>query len=158
MAFNTEASVVIDRPPEVVWAYLNDYSATEDWRSVRKLHALGEGPIGVGTRFEGTVVMAGKEYPYVNELTEFQPPSRQSWRSVSGSGWFKGREGSYVLEPHDGGTRLTYKMTFEPISRAGTLVEKPAALLLRKLGWPQMVIGIKKAVEGQPAKAAQGPS
>ena len=98
-------------------------------------------------------MVAGREYPYADELTEVDPPVRTSWRSVKGSGWFKGQEGSYLLEPQGTGTRLTYKMTFEPISRTGKLLELPASLLLRWLGLPQMVKGIKKAVEGRPREA-----
>lgn len=135
MAFTQTASILIDRPQDDVWAYLNDHSRDIEWRPVKNVRPLGTGPLGPGTRFEGVVVIGGRKYPYVNELTEYRPPSRVAWKAVSTTGWWKGQEGSYVLTPEGGGTTLTYQLTYEPITRAGRVAEKLVSGLL-KLGVP----------------------
>ena len=112
---NVKSSIVIDRPIEQVWAYLDDHAHELEWRSpsLRRLHQVGNGPTGVGTRYEGVIAMGRREYPYVNELTLYEPPTRVSWKAISSAGWVVGSSGSYILEPDGVRTRLTHEIDLE---------------------------------------------
>jgi hypothetical protein len=52
MAFTTRTSIVINKPVEAVWAYLDDHSNETGWRrpSLKRLEQIGARP-GVGTRY-----------------------------------------------------------------------------------------------------------
>lgn len=124
MALKVRTSVVINRPIEEVWAYLDDHGHELEWRSpsLKRLEQVGGGRPGVGTRYEGVVAMAPLSYPYVNELTQYEPPSRVSWTAVSSTGWLIGSSGSYLLDREGSRTRLTHEITMEPNKFAGRLV------------------------------------
>jgi uncharacterized protein YndB with AHSA1/START domain len=49
MTSEVRASIVIDRPTEQVWRYLNDPANDSDWRPVRKLHSIDGASVGAGT-------------------------------------------------------------------------------------------------------------
>jgi hypothetical protein len=122
----TQATIVIDRQIQDVWDYLDDHRNDLVWRrpSLRKLEQVGSGPVRVGTQFEGAVAAIGpKQYPYVNEITAYEPPTRVAWKAISSAGWVIGRQGSYTLEADgDQRTRMIFSITLEPITLAGKLV------------------------------------
>ncbi len=145
---NVKSSIVIDRPIEQVWAYLDDHAHELEWRSpsLRRLHQVGNGPTGVGTRYEGVIAMGRREYPYVNELTLYEPPTRVSWKAISSAGWVVGSSGSYILEPDGVRTRLTHEIDLEPNKAAGRVVMP----LLGAVGWRgvmPILVKLKSALE-----------
>lgn len=148
----TQATLTINRPIQDVWNYLDDHRNDLVWRrpSLQKLEQIGPG--GVGTRFEGAVAAIGpKQYPYVNEITVYEPPKRVAWKAISSAGWVIGREGSYTLEPDgDRRTRMVFSITMEPIKLAGKLV----APLLRPMGSNLVMPLLKQLKEALEQKAS----
>ena len=124
MAVTARTSLVINKPVAEVWAYLNDPSTDTEWRrpSLKKLEKVGSGPVGAGTRYEGVVGIGPLRFPYVNELTAYEPPRRLAWKAISSAGWLIGSSGSYTLEDENGRTRFTHEITMEPNSVAGKLL------------------------------------
>ena len=124
MAVTVQTSILIDRPVDEVWAYLDNHANELHWRSpsLKRLEQLGQGPAGVGTRYEGVIGLGPGDFPYVNELTRYEPPTRVSWKAISSAGWVIGSSGSYILERVDGRTRLTHEITLEPNKPAGNLL------------------------------------
>ncbi len=97
----TQATITIDRPVQDVWDYLDDHRNDLVWRrpNTRKLEQVGTGPVVIGTRFEGVMTAIGpKQYPYVNEITAYEPPNHVAWKAISSAGWVIGRQGTYTLE------------------------------------------------------------
>jgi uncharacterized protein YndB with AHSA1/START domain len=123
MALTVRTSVVINRPLQAVWAYLNDHSNETEWRrpSLKRLAQVGKGPTGVGTRYEGVIALGPIKSPYVNELTAYEPPHRLAWKAISSAGWLIGSAGSYTLDDENGRTRFTHEITLEPNNLAGRL-------------------------------------
>jgi hypothetical protein len=121
-----QVTIIIDRSIQDVWNYLEDHRNDLVWRrpQLRKLEQVGTGPVGVGTKFEGAVAAIGpKQYPYVNEITAYEPPKRVAWKAVSSAGWVIGREGSYTLEADgDQRTKMIFSIVMEPITFGGKLV------------------------------------
>jgi uncharacterized protein YndB with AHSA1/START domain len=123
-AVTVRTSVVINRSIETVWAYLNDHTHETEWRrpSLKSLRQEGTGPAEVGTRYQGIIRLGPLKFPYVNELTAFEPPRKLSWKAVSSSGWVVGSSGSYTLDSEGPRTRFTHEITLEPNHIAGRVV------------------------------------
>src|SRR5690348_7380229 len=147
-AMNVQTSIVIDRPIEKVWAYLDDHSHELEWRSpsLKRLDQVSQGPTGVGTRYEGVIGLGPGRYPYVNELTRYEPPNRVSWKAISSSGWVIGSSGSYVLARENGHTRLTHEIDLQPNNFGGTLLMPLVGALGSRSVMP-MLLKLKAAVE-----------
>lgn len=145
---NVRTSIVINRPIEQVWAYLDDHSHETDWRapSLKSLKQVGSDPTGVGTRYEGVIAFGPGDYPYVNELTRYEPPTRVSWKAVSSAGWVIGSSGSYILERDGDSTRLTHEIDLEPNKFAGRLVMPLAGAMGSRSVMP-LLVKLKAEVE-----------
>lgn len=105
-------SVVIDRAPADVFAYLVDVSNDPVWQEgVYEAEYTSEGPIEVGTTGVHRARPMGMTIEVGWQLTEFVEPNRVAWRFISGP--FTGNE-SYTLEPTPSGTRLTHWAELEP--------------------------------------------
>jgi uncharacterized membrane protein len=152
----TQATITIDRPVQDVWDYLDDHRNDLVWRrpNTQKLEQVGTGPVVIGTRFEGVITVIGpKQYPYVNEITAYEPPNHVAWKAISSAGWVIGRKGSYTLEADgDRRTRMIFSITMEPITFAGKLV----APLMNPMG-PNLIMPLlkqlKEALEQQRSAA-----
>src|SRR6202011_2974515 len=83
MGAMTGGSVVIDRPVEQVWAWLNDEQHELIWRRPYLKELRRTGPYAVGTRFEGVNSGGGKLDRFVDEVTEYRAPVRIAWRQVT---------------------------------------------------------------------------
>jgi uncharacterized protein YndB with AHSA1/START domain len=73
--------VVIDAPIERVWAVLADIPSQPTWmHDLKKATILGDGPVGVGTRADGLVRIAGISVRDPIEIIAFDPPRRYAVR------------------------------------------------------------------------------
>ncbi|MEP7034262.1 MAG: SRPBCC family protein [Dermatophilaceae bacterium] len=103
-----EDTVFIARPPRDVFDFIIESGNLAVWdTSVVTAVKVGTGPVGLGTRTRGTSRIMGKQLEWVTETTEFGPPSRVTYASVEGQISFVVTN---ILEPVDGGTRLTYRV------------------------------------------------
>ena len=152
MAMTARTSVVINRPVEAVWAYVNDHSNDPVWRrpSLKSLKQVGDRP-GVGTRYEGVIALGPIRSPYVNELTAYEPPRRLAWKAISSAGWLIGSAGSYTLDDENGRTRFTHEITLEPNNFAGKLVMPLVGATGTGLTIMPLMKQLKAALEKQPA-------
>ena len=143
---HARTTVVINRPIQEVWA-LDDHTNDLKWRrpQLQSLKTVGTGPVGPGTRYEGVVAIGPMKYPYVSELTAYEPPHRVAWKGVSSAGWMIGREGSYTLEAEgQDRTRVIHDITLEPQTTLGRL----AAVLLGPMGSNMVMPLLKQLKEG----------
>ncbi len=100
-----ETSVVINRPVEKVFAFVNDSENAPQWRSsVLESRQTSEGPIGVGTTLAEVIRFLGRRIESTFEVTEYEPNSKISAKTTSGPIPF---EVSRTFESVEGGTRLT---------------------------------------------------
>jgi len=100
-----ERSIVIERPLEEVWDFVQDTSKDAMWQTTLvESQVLTEGPKRVGTQVQEVRRFLGVQIPMTLELTKFEPKRRSSLRAVSGG---IPLSGSYLLEECDGGTKLT---------------------------------------------------
>lgn len=125
MGFAFETAVVIDAPPDEVFAIASDVSQwAERITAIQKVEVLTGGPIGVGTRFRETRRMFGKEASEEMEFAEFDPP--RGYVLVAESHGARYRSG-HRFEPVDPaaperGTKLTMFFTATPQTFAARLM------------------------------------
>jgi uncharacterized protein YndB with AHSA1/START domain len=145
MAGRFDATVVIDRPIEEVFAYLAD--GTNDPKfspRVLEIAKTTDGPPGVGTVYASTVKDAGVKTKREFKITEFEPPTRIRWAETS-KNLVSVPEGGYDLAPEGTGTRLTIHNNFEGHG-LGKLIA-PLALRSARKGADDFGNSIKRAVE-----------
>ncbi|MFE3640924.1 SRPBCC family protein [Streptomyces sp. NPDC059169] len=114
MAGRFEATVVIDRPVEEVFAFLADGENDPAFSPrVQQMAKTTDGPTAVGTVYRSTVKDAGMTTHREFRISEFDPPRRIRWTELS-KNLVTAPEGGYDVEPVDGGrTRLRVFNTLE---------------------------------------------
>ena len=100
-----EASVVINRPIDEVFAYVNDVRNWPQWNSnFLEGEQTSEGPVGVGTTSRGVSHFLGQRIEWTSEVTEYEPNRKLKQKIISGPMLM---EQSLTFEPVEGATRFT---------------------------------------------------
>jgi uncharacterized protein YndB with AHSA1/START domain len=102
-----EASVIIDRPIEEVWNFINDLSKLSKWNpEVLEPKQTSAGPLGVGTTVDFGAKMGNSTTTISMRVTEYEPNRRFSFEHISGP--LKGTTERDSLETIEAGkTRFT---------------------------------------------------
>lgn len=156
MAGRFQATVVVDRPIEAVFAFLAD--GTNDPKfspRVLEIAKTTDGPPGVGTVYASTVKDAGMTTKREFAITEFQPPAKIRWAERTRN-TVTAPEGGYDLAPEGGGTRVTLYNVLQGNGLLGRLIE-PLALRAARKGADDFGASIKRAVEASVPPAGPAP-
>jgi carbon monoxide dehydrogenase subunit G len=110
----TEHTVVVERPPDEVFAFLTDLASVPEWQSgaveVRQLER--DVAMGVGTTYVEVLKFLGRQFEATIEVTEYEPGRRFSIKTLSGPIPFQVQ---HTLEPSNGGgTQLRVTLEGEP--------------------------------------------
>lgn len=101
-----KAAVETDRPIEDVFAYVSDFSTTQEWDpGVERAERLDEGDIGVGSEFRLVAVFMGRRNTITYRVTEYEAPNLITLRGETPTVVSLDR---ITFERTDGGTRLVY--------------------------------------------------
>ena len=105
MATVAEASVVISRPVEEVFEFVNNPENDPLWQSSMMESAqTSEGSMGVGTTLRGVAQLVGQRMEWTAEVTEWEP-NRKVTYEVSGGPL--SAEQSLTFEAVEAGTKFT---------------------------------------------------
>jgi len=128
-------SIEIARPPEAVFAYVDQLDRHGEWQNDIVSSKLDTpGPVGVGTRATDTrKVPGGRTQDVTYEVTEHDPPRRAAFRGVNCP---VRPVGSVTIEPAgDGRSKLTLEldrqghgllgMIFAPLARGQARKQVP---------------------------------
>jgi uncharacterized membrane protein len=100
-----ERSIVIDRPVAEVFEFIHDLSNDALWQTTLvESKPLAEGPLRVGMKVRETRRFLGKRVEITREITEYEPPQRSAFDTISGP---VPMSGEYNLETLNGSTKLT---------------------------------------------------
>lgn len=139
------ASVDTERPPEEVFAYLSDFSTTEEWDpGVVEAERVGDAPVRKGTEFRLVAAFLGRKTPLTYRIMEYDPPNAVTFRGESSTVVSLDR---ITLEPSDGGTRITYDADLAlkgPFKLAGPLL----GLAFNRVG-DRALTGLRKTLGSQ---------
>jgi uncharacterized protein YndB with AHSA1/START domain len=103
---DVEATTVIDRPVEAVFAFVADLENNPKWESnFIQVERVSPEPLGVGTVYRCVLRVPGQRVTSRVEITEFVPNQRISFRGDQPAS--AKPVGSITFEPHGNGTRVT---------------------------------------------------
>jgi hypothetical protein len=107
-------SVVVEAPPEEVWAVISDLDTHTSWRpSVKEFRQVSEGPVGVGTRIREVLEWRGREIVIDDVVTAFEPARRLG---IHGGWKAADFDMDLLLEPAANGTKVTMDWPLHPKS------------------------------------------
>ena len=100
-----EASVVIHRPVEEVFAFVSNLETHDQWASGSSgVVKTSDGPLGVGTTYQGMIHFLGQDIQWTSEVTRYQPHERVDFKYTAGP--LRMVE-SMTFDAVGGGTRIT---------------------------------------------------
>lgn len=100
-----EASVVIERPLDEVFAFASNPEHDEQWESdVSEVVKTSEGPMGVGTTYRGKIHFLGRGIEWSLEVTGYEPDRKVEFRIAAGPMQL---DESMTFELVEDGTRVT---------------------------------------------------
>ena len=101
-----EHRIEIVRPQSEVFAFVTDPANYPQWQpSLVSIEPHTPGPLRVGSEATEVRRFLGREVETTWTCVEHEPVSRSAIESDDGPVPFRG---TFVLEPHDGGTRFTW--------------------------------------------------
>ena len=108
---SVERTVTVDQPIEKVWAYLSDFTTTEQWDPPTKSTVRTSGDGGVGTTYHNVSSILGSDQDVDYTVTEFVENRRLQLEGDAGKS-LKLRD-TITFEPNGAGTSVTYHAEFE---------------------------------------------
>jgi hypothetical protein len=91
-----EESIVINRRPSDVFAFVSDLENDPPWSSATEIHRTSHGPIGIGTTFHQTDRFLGRHVDLHFEVVEYSAGRLITMRSDSG---LLALEGTRMVDP-----------------------------------------------------------
>jgi coenzyme Q-binding protein COQ10 len=135
-----ERSVVIEAPPDQVFAVIVDFEKYPEFLpEVKKVKV--ESSAGDVKEVTYTVDVKAKLITYTLRHTA-RPPHELSWTMVRGE-MMKGNDGAWVLKPVPQGTEATYKIDL----KLGALVPSLVERMLAEQSLPGLLQNFKKRIE-----------
>jgi uncharacterized protein YndB with AHSA1/START domain len=122
-----DVSIQIAAAPEAVWAIALDPDRLADWVTIhRNLGAHSEGAAREGFEMTQTLTLRGAPFKVRWRLAACDEPRLADWHGEGPAG--SRAQTSYLLEPHDGGTRFTYHNEFHaPLGVLGRVAQRAVA-------------------------------
>jgi uncharacterized protein YndB with AHSA1/START domain len=107
---SAQRSIVIDRPPDQVFAFFADPANDQKWRPHAK-EIAAEGPPHVGSKIHQVVDgPGGRGIAADMEVTGYEPPTRYAFKVVAGPAR---PVGEFRFTPSGSGTEVTFSLSAE---------------------------------------------
>ncbi len=118
-----EKSIVINAPPEEVFAKFGDFEGWSEWSDgLEEVKITSKKRKGVGVTFHSGGMIGGRRTETDAEVTEWIENERIDIRSTAGKVTFFG---SNIFKPVTGGTEYTIVVNYEmPYSILGKILDK----------------------------------
>ena len=102
----------INRSPDLVFAFMMDFSRAPRWRNlVAKIELASPPPLAVGSQLRVTMDVNGRQRQAISDVWAYDPPHRFGQRNTASNvtGTFE-----YALEPQGTGTRVRFTCDVRP--------------------------------------------
>ncbi len=117
-----EKSIVINAPPEEVFAKFGDFEGWTEWSDPLEVKITSKKRMGVGVTFYSVGKLVGRRTETDAEVTEWIENERIDIRSTAGNVTFFG---SNIFKPGAGGTEYTIVVNYEmAYSLLGKILDK----------------------------------
>lgn len=141
-----EASVVIDRPIEEVFAYVGDLEKNVQWTAeLVEVKKTSEGPVGVGTTWVAVAQVLGRRIEDTVEVSEFEPSRKYSFKHAAGP--ISIEKDEFTFESVTGGTKVTHAVEAE-IGGFFRIAEPLVTRMMRRQ-WETNFAALKDLLEAQ---------
>ena len=118
----------IEAVPDVVFEVASDLAnAAETFQGIEQLEVLGEGPIGVGTRFRETRKVMGKSSTEEMEITAFDPPHGYTVECETCGALYRSQ---YTFVGDIAGTHVRLETNCKPITLLAKLMSPLSKLMM----------------------------
>jgi hypothetical protein len=148
---SVERTITVDRPLDVVWDYVSDFTSTRDWdpptQECTVVTSAGEDGRGVGTVYRNVSKIAGSETEIIYTVTEYVARQRLQVRGETSS---MDLLDTVTFEGGPDSTTLTYHAEMTPRG-AAKLVEPMMPLGLKRLG-DKTADSLEETLNGLPAR------
>ncbi len=144
MANRLEATILINRPAEDIFAFINNPENHPKFvPGMLEFRKTSPGPFEqVGTSVQGVRRFLGRRMKLPYEITEYQRGSRLGMKGALGPITFMD---GYVLEPIGPNTRVKFWLEFIPTGV--TKIMRPFMTLVGKAHANETLVNLKKALE-----------
>lgn len=86
MTIRVEVEIMIERPPDEVFAYITNFENNPAWQSgMKSCEFTTEPPLRVGSRYKQVAAFLGREIISEFEVQEYKPNQTIYFRSISGT-------------------------------------------------------------------------
>ncbi len=144
MADQVTEQLVIDAPAEQCFEVAIDFERYPEWaRDIKEADVLERDAQGRGIRVAYRAAAMGRSARYTLEYDYDQAPRELSWRLVEGD-IMRRLDGTYVFDPDDGGTSVTYHLAIELVVPIPGFVKRRAEGKIMGTALAEL----KKRVEG----------
>lgn len=138
-------SVEIDRRPEDVFAYLDDYERHGEWQEeIVSSKVEDQGPVGVGTRVHEIRRFGKREQDTSYEITEHDPPRKSSFRGIAGP---VRPVGTVTVEPLGDGSKSRVTLDFNVVGHGFGVLIAPLVRMQSKKGIVKSQERLKERLE-----------
>jgi uncharacterized protein YndB with AHSA1/START domain len=145
-------TIEIDRPPEEVFAYLDDLDRHSEWQNdLVTSRKVTDGPVGVGTRAVDNRKVPGGPRDFTYEVTEHDPPRRSSFKGIDGP---VRPVGTVTIEPLDDGKRSRVRLEFDLVGHGIGKLFAPLARMQARKQIPKDQQTLKQRLESGAAGGA----
>jgi len=145
---NLQGSVVIDRPVDEVFRYMDDIEREHEWqpylREWEQTPDSNQNGVGSIRRYENKYL--GRSFTNVYGTTEYEPNRKAMFRSTAEAA--VQAEGGTLVEPTNGGTRVTIVFTPE-LGDFWGLIPKPIVRRIYMRTLNSNMKRLKKVLESQ---------
>ena len=141
--------IYIERPPQVVWDVMMDFSRAHRWRNlVRTVEIVTPGPLRAGSEMAITFDVMGKVKRISSEVWAFEAPVRFGARNTEQNvtGIFE-----YRLRPELTGTRISFSCDVRPHGFMWLLL--PLMLMSNRQRYADQLTRLKEEVERSDKRA-----
>jgi len=136
-------AVQIDRPPDLVWAFMMDRRNSTRWQNlVRRVETVTPGPLRVGSELLVTLDVRGETKQVTSQVWAFDPPRRYGVGNTAHNvtGPFE-----YTLEAAGSGTTVRFRCDIRP--HGWMWLALPLLLRDGRLRYRNQLSNLKREVE-----------
>jgi uncharacterized protein YndB with AHSA1/START domain len=144
-----EITITIDRPVEDVWAYFQDFARYPEWNpGLAEARQTSPGSMDVGGTLAFVGKILGRNYESNAQCTAYVAGERFGTRTTSGPFLL---ETDTILEPMDGGTRMTSSYRGE--NHGFMKLAEPVAIRVARKQFEAANENLKALLEVEPVPA-----
>ena len=148
-----EATVVINRPVDVVFEFVTNRENLLQWATtLLEAKQTSRGPVDVGTTFKEVHRFFGRQLVFSFEVTDHKSNRESRFRSISGPMPIRG---GYTFEPVEAGTRIT--LVFDVKLVGLSKLAKPILAIVAQRQWETNFANLKNLLEAHDSAGVARP-